>query len=212
MHFILSGLGVFIGFYLGWVVGIINLGFINLFCSITLWFYSTHFKRAFLSGNLIISLLAALVYLIIPLYEIIPSPEVNSENAFYVILNYAVFAFFTTFIREVIKDFEDAEGDKKMGYKTFAIVSQKSAKRSIQFITILLIIILGLIATLQFTYSAIYAALYVVIAIEIPLLYFFIKSLSAKNKKSYHFLSQLIKLIMITGILSILVFTFLFLN
>ena len=54
LHFIFSGIGVFLGFFLGWRVGIINLGFINLFCSSALWFYSTHFKRAYLSGNLLI--------------------------------------------------------------------------------------------------------------------------------------------------------------
>ena len=45
LHFIFSGIGVFLGFFLGWRVGILNLGFINLFCSSALWFYSTHFKR-----------------------------------------------------------------------------------------------------------------------------------------------------------------------
>ena len=69
---IFSGIGVFLGFFLGWRVGILNLGFINLFCSSALWF-TLHFKRAYLSGNLLISLLAALVMLIIPLYEIIPN-------------------------------------------------------------------------------------------------------------------------------------------
>ena len=55
----------------------------------------------------------------------------NSENAFYIICGYAIFAFFTTFIREIVKDFEDTDGDRKMGYTTFAIVSEKSAKNSI---------------------------------------------------------------------------------
>ena len=173
LHFVFSGIGVFLGFFLGWRVGIINLGFINLFCSSALWFYCTHFKRAYLSGNLLISLLAALVILIVPLYEIIPNPMANSENAFYIICGYAIFAFFTTFIREIIKDFEDAEGDKKMGYTTFAIVSEKSAKSSIQFISVLLIIIIGIVTAIQITYEAYIAAAYVIIAVEIPFIYFF---------------------------------------
>ena len=110
-------------------VGIINLGFINLFCSSTLWFYSTNFKRAYLSGNLLISLLAVLVILIIPLYEIIPNPNTNSENAFYIIVVMPFLLSRYIFIREIIKDFEDASGDKKMGYTTFAIVSAKTAKK-----------------------------------------------------------------------------------
>lgn len=209
-HFVLSGIGVFLGFFLGWRVGIFNLGFINLFCSSALWFYSTHFKRAYLSGNLLISLLAALVILIVPLYEIIPKPMANSENAFYIICGYAIFAFFTTFIREIVKDFEDTDGDRKMGYTTFAIVSEKSAKNSIRFISALLILIIGAVTAIQIIYEAYIAAVYVILAVEIPFLYFFIKLFKLNDKGGYHHLSQMIKLIMLTGTLSMLVFTLLF--
>ncbi|MAD50646.1 MAG: hypothetical protein CMC95_05055 [Flavobacteriales bacterium] len=209
-HFVLSGIGVILGFFLGWRVGIFNLGFINLFCSSALWFYSTHFKRAYLSGNLLISLLAALVILIVPLYEIIPKPMANSENAFYIICGYAIFAFFTTFIREIVKDFEDTDGDRKMGYTTFAIVSEKSAKNSIRFISALLILIIGAVTAIQITYEAYIAAVYVILAVEIPFLYFFIKLFKLNDKGGYHHLSQMIKLIMLTGTLSMLVFTLLF--
>ena len=209
-HFVFSGIGVFLGFFLGWRVGMINLGFINLFCSSALWFYSTNFKRAYLSGNLLISLLASLVILIIPLYEIIPNPNTNSVNAFYIICCYAIFAFFTTFIREIIKDFEDASGDKKMGYTTFAIVSAKTAKKVVQFLSFILITIIGIVAYIQLKYPAYLAAAYVILIVEIPFIYFFIKLLSLNDKKGYHHLSKTIKLIMLTGTLSMLVFTLLF--
>ena len=210
LHFVLSGIGVFLGFYLGWRVGITNLGFINLFSSTALWFYSTNMKKAYLSGNIIISLLAALTLFIVPMYDIIPNPEVNGESAFYLICFYSIFAFITTFIREIIKDFEDQFGDSKMGYNTFAIVSAKSAKITVQTISILLISSIGWISYLQITYDELYAAIYVLLSIELPLIYFFIKLRTANDKKTYHQLSQLIKLIMLTGTLSILVFTLLF--
>ena len=210
LHFVFSGIGVFLAFFLAWRVGIINLGFINLFCSSALWFYSTHFKRSYLSGNLLISLLAALVLLIVPLYEIIPNPDTNSENAFYIICGYATFAFITTFIREIIKDFEDASGDKKMGYTTFAIVSAKTAKNIVQSLSLILITIIGVVAYFQLMYQAYLAAAYVILIVELPFIYFFIKLFSVSDKKGYHPLSQTIKLIMLTGTLSMLVFTLLF--
>ena len=210
LHFVLSGIGVFLGFYLGWRVGITNLGFINLFSSTALWFYSTNMKKAYLSGNIIISLLAALTLFIVPMYDIIPNPEVNGEKAFYLICFYSIFAFITTFIREIIKDFEDQFGDSKMGYNTFAIVSAKSAKITVKTISALLIASIGWISYLQITYDEPYAAIYVLLSIELPLVYFFIKLRTANDKKTYHQLSQLIKLIMLTGTLSILVFTLLF--
>ena len=210
LHFVLSGIGVFLGFYLGWRVGITNLGFINLFSSTALWFYSTNMKKAYLSGNIIISLLAALTLFIVPMYDIIPNPAVNGESAFYLICFYSIFAFVTTFIREIVKDFEDQFGDSKMGYNTFAIVSAKTAKITVQIISVLLITIIGWISYLQITYDELYAAIYVLLSIELPLVYFFIKLRTASDKKTYHQLSQLIKLIMLTGTLSILVFTLLF--
>ena len=210
LHFVFSGIGVFLGFYLAWRVGNLNLGFINLFCSSALWFYSTNFKRAYLSGNLLISLLAALVILIVPLYEIIPNPNTNSENAFYIICGYAIFAFITTFIREIIKDFEDASGDKKMGYTTFAIVSAKTAKKVVQSLSLILITIIGVVAYLQLIYPLYLAAAYVILIVEVPFIYFFIKLIGVNDKKGYNQLSQTIKLIMLTGTLSMLVFTLLF--
>lgn len=210
MHLLLSLVGVFIGFYLGWKVGIIKLGFINLFSATALWFYSTNLKKANLSGNLLISLLSALVLIIVPLYDIIPNPSTNGETAFYAICNYAIFAFLTTFIREVIKDFEDAAGDNQMGYTTFALKLPKTAKRSVQTLSLVLILIIGVIAYIQWDYMAFYAALYVVLFVELPFVYFYFKMLKATTKKDFSHLSQVIKLIMVTGTLSILVFTLLF--
>ena len=40
---------------------------------------------------------------------------------FKIILCYTAFSFITTFIREMIKDLEDMEGDKKINAKTLAI-------------------------------------------------------------------------------------------
>ena len=210
MHLLLSLVGVFIGFYIGWKVGIIKLGFINLFSATALWFYSTNLKKANLSGNLLISLLSALVLIIVPLYDIIPNPSTNGETAFYAICNYAIFAFLTTFIREVIKDFEDAAGDNQMGYTTFALKLPKTAKRSVQTLSLVLILIIGVIAYIQWDYMAFYAALYVVLFVELPFVYFYFKMLKATTKKDFSHLSQVIKLIMVTGTLSILVFTLLF--
>ncbi|MGC6489753.1 MAG: geranylgeranylglycerol-phosphate geranylgeranyltransferase [Flavobacteriales bacterium] len=210
MHLLLSFFGVFIGFYLGWKLGHIGLGFVNLFSASALWFYSTNFKKSMLSGNILISLLASLSLLIIPLYDIIPKPSINSETAFYIICCYSVFAFITSFIREVIKDFEDSQGDSEMGYTTFAIVYPKFAKISVQLLALSLILVLGFISSLQIINKAHYAALYILVLVVIPFIYFLVKSKSAKSKSDYYQLSQIMKLIMLTGILSILFFTILF--
>ena len=214
LHFIFSGLGVGIGFFLGWKVGMWNLGFINLFSASALWFYSTHFKRNYLSGNLLISLLSALVLLIVALYDILPASEQNDINAivvFKIICIYAAFAFITTLIREIVKDLEDLEGDQKMGYETYAIVSgKKKAKNLVQ--TLSLLTILGVACILYSQFQAdLYSFLYVLFFVEFPFLFFLWKLKKAKKSADFYSLSSWIKIIMLSGTLSMLVFA-LFMN
>src|SRR5690606_23900051 len=64
-HWMLSFLGVIIGFYLGHVLDVFWLGFANAACVAALWFYSTTFKRKLLTGNILISLLTAWVVLVV---------------------------------------------------------------------------------------------------------------------------------------------------
>src|SRR5579863_3828501 len=49
-HWVLSGAGVLLGFYVSWKLGNPVVGLANLFCVILLWFYSTTFKRRLLIG------------------------------------------------------------------------------------------------------------------------------------------------------------------
>ena len=212
LHFIFSGLGVGIGFFLGCKVGMWNLGFINLFSASALWFYSTHFKRNYLSGNLLISLLSALVLLIVALYDILPTSEQNDINAivvFKIICIYAAFAFITTLIREIVKDLEDLEGDKKMGYKTYAIVSgKKKARNIVQTLSLLTIFGIAWILYSQFQ-ADLYSFLYVLFFVEVPFLYFVWKLKKAEKSADFYSLSSWIKIIMLSGTLSMLVFALL---
>ncbi len=212
LHFIFSGLGVGIGFFLGWKVGMWNLGFINLFSASALWFYSTHFKRNYLSGNLLISLLSALVLLTVALYDILPASEQNNINAiivFKIICIYAAFAFITTLIREIVKDLEDLEGDQKMGYETYAIVSGKEkAKKIVQTLSLLTIFGIAWILYLQFQ-SDLYSFLYVLFFVEAPFLFFIWKLKKAESSADFHSLSGWIKIVMLTGTISMLVFALL---
>tara|TARA_B100000900_G_scaffold301756_1_gene260341 strand:+ start:2973 stop:3893 length:921 start_codon:yes stop_codon:yes gene_type:complete len=212
LHFIFSGVGVTIGFYLGWRVGIWKLGFINLFSASALWLYSTHFKRNYLTGNLLISLLSALVLLTVALFDILPASEQNNINAiivFKIICIYAAFAFITTLIREIVKDLEDLEGDQKMGYQTYAIVSgKKKAKNIVQILSLLTIFGIAWILYSQFK-ADLYSFLYVLFFVEVPFLFFVWKLKKSENSADFHSLSSWIKIIMLTGTISMLVFALL---
>src|ERR1700748_3592419 len=68
-HWILSGLGILIGFYLSWKLRNIFIGPSNLVCVLLLWFYSTTFKKKLLIGNVLISFLTAWVIGVLYLCE-----------------------------------------------------------------------------------------------------------------------------------------------
>ncbi len=187
--------------------------FANFICVILLWFYSTSLKRKFLIGNIVISLLTAWTVLILffaytsPKLAIMGSDE-ETVKFFRIAFLYAGFAFISSLIREAVKDMEDMEGDARYGCRTLPIVSGLRASKI--YVSIWTIVLLAAILFLQLniirweggwiaiTYSALF--------ILIPLLFLLFRLAKAKNKKDFAFLSSISKLIMLSGILSMLFF------
>ena len=54
------------------------------------------------------------------MYSLLMKSEIKM-TAFLIIIVYSLFAFLMTFSREIIKDLEDAEGDKIYGANTIAL-------------------------------------------------------------------------------------------
>jgi 4-hydroxybenzoate polyprenyltransferase len=205
LHISFSFIGIAIGFYLAWKVALLTLGFINLFCVISLWYYSTDLKRKPLIGNILVAILSSLVLLVVPLYDLIPDPGVNFIAIFNKIIYYSFYAFFFSLIREIVKDMEDYEGDNKTGMKTFAIsVGLKKSKSFLKALTIL--ILCSFIYILSFTFkSDLYSFLYLLLLLTIPLTLFLILLFKSNSKKDFYLLSQILKLIMVAGILSLFI-------
>ncbi len=101
---------------------------LQLVCTLLLWFYSTHFKRQFMVGNVIVALLTSLTILTLILYEpamhhYLTQPaflrldaDTVLANPVWVLLVYTYFAFVLTWMREIVKDMEDFKGDAEQGY------------------------------------------------------------------------------------------------
>src|SRR6185436_17138574 len=108
LHVALSALGVFVGLFVSW-----KLAAVNIFSVAILWFYSNLLKRLPFIGNFTVALLTgASIAIILLLYD---------TNTI-LILIYALFSFFMTLVREIIKDMEDLKGDNTYGSKTLPIV------------------------------------------------------------------------------------------
>ncbi len=222
MHALLNIIGIGIGVYLSFYVKIPALSFVFVMATGLLWFYSTNYKRQFLVGNLSVAFLTGLVPLMVVLFEI---PMLNREYGAVMLRNntnfnymiawvggFSFFAFLTTLIREVIKDAEDFKGDRAYGMKTVPIVL------GVFWTKLVLVLLIGftlfMLGYLLFKYilfsvePADYISLiYFILFLFGPLIMLIIQVILARDKKGYHRASNLIKLIMLTGILyTVLVF------
>jgi len=212
-HLILSIAGIVIGFYLDITTHIFLLGLSNIVCALLLFVYSISLKRKFLIGNVIISLLTAWVILVVTWcenYNIINSKNTAGTNK---ILRetflFSGFAFIISLIREVVKDMEDIEGDRKFGCKTMPIVWGINATKV--FVAVWLIVLIATLVIVQ-AYAVHLqwwlSVAYCILLIIAPLLWIFRKLYTARSSADFHSLSSLIKLVMFTGILSMFFFRY----
>ncbi len=212
-HMLLSLLGLFftvmaLPVSLYWHLVLANIGSVVL-----LWFYSTNFKKQLLIGNIVISLLTAWVILILflakqPLQiKSLMSVGHNEIRFFRLTILYASFAFIISLVREVVKDVEDMEGDRKYGCKTLPIVWGVQAAKI--FVAIWLVVLIAVLIILQLYVLPLgwwHSALYCLLAIITPLIWILVRLFKATTPADFHKLSTMIKLVMLTGILSMVFF------
>jgi len=212
-HWILSGLGLAIGFYISWKLRNPIVGFANLFCVVLLWFYSTTFKRKLLIGNIIVSLLTAWVILVLYACEFRLHRLVDQgyhlmlARVYKFAVLYAAFAFIISLIREVVKDMEDLEGDADDGCRTMPIVWGIPVSKV--FVATWLVVLIVSLLAVQFyvlQYKWWWSIAYSMVFIIVPLIRLFGSLRKAKTSSDYHQLSRLIKIMMLTGILSMIFF------
>lgn len=204
-------IGVAIGFYLSNVIN--KPGFASMFIVIaaTLYFYATNLKQSLLIGNLIVALLLSFSVLIIGVFDLYPVTFDENRPVmgllFGILLDYALFAFILNFIREIVKDLEDIEGDENQGMNTLPIAF--GVNRTINFVFGLsfvpIICALYYIKTYIFESGLFISTFYGLVFILAPIIYFTIKIRSAKTKSDFNFLSTLLKWILLFGMLSIIV-------
>ena len=214
-HLFLSLAGIFFTNLALPLVDFWHLILANMVAIIALWIYSTDLKKKLLVGNLLISLLTAWVIGILffskyPLH-IQQLIRVKHEEVRFFRLTalYMGFAFVISLVREVVKDMEDIEGDRKYGCTTMPIVWGMRVSKV--FIAVWIVVLIGVLIVLQLYALGMgwwHSALYCTALIVVPLIYVLRKLFSATAPDHFHNLSSWVKFIMLTGILSMLFFRF----
>lgn len=214
LYIILNITGVGIGFYLSNVIQ--RPGFAGIFILIAslLYFYSMTLKQIMILGNLAVAFTLAMSVIIIGIFDIFPATiaENRSQMAsmFSILTDYALFAFMINFIREIVKDIEDINGDYNQGMNTLPIAAGTSrAAKIVLILTFIPIISLLIYINKYFIENNLYiVTLYALAFVLAPLIYFVIKLVNAKSQKDFHHLSSVLKLVLFFGILSIALITF----
>jgi 4-hydroxybenzoate polyprenyltransferase len=116
---------------------------------------------------------------------------------------YALFAFLVTFFREVIKDMEDVKGDSRVGCRTVPIVFGMDTSRWIVTVLVGLTIILlctGLLVLYRLTMMTVFW--YLIACNLLPMLYLIYRAFRSNTPEEYHIMSNICKIIMVAGVLS----------
>ena len=179
-----------------------------------LWFYSSSYKRQFIIGNLIIGFCSAVTPLLIAIANaclLVQEFGKQMEFAPLSILLYAwlggfsVFAFFCTWIREIIKDLQDQKGDREMECHTIPIKLGNTWAKII--VTILIVFVMGAIVYLNYNVLPFdhswnsFSTRYVRYGLLIPLICELVLLWSARTPNDYKNSQGLMKFIMMLGVL-----------
>ncbi len=211
----ISIFGFLISLYLAFYVKNLPLILIYPSAILLLYFYSKSLKKSVLWGNIIVSTFCAFVAGIVIFAERENVFQLNINNPKYgstvleIFIFYLLFAFFATMFREIVKDIEDVEGDKKLGCSTLPIAWGIPIAKG--FALGCGIIFLGILFDWIFSEEKIevdVGLIYLVVGIILPMFFAMFQLTKATSKKEFHFISQLAKYIMLSGILYLLVWSF----
>lgn len=212
LYILLNIIGVAVGFYLSNSVE--KPGFSALFIvfSALLYLYASYLKGTLLVGNLVVSALVGMSLIIVPIIDLLPVITLQNQAAqsvvFKTVLHYALFAFLLNLIREIVKDIQDINGDKKAGMRTLAICLGRNRVTKMVFFLSVFTLFGVVFYMYQYIYDQETLLFYFLFAIVAPLLYFCVKAWAAEKDKHYALLSKLLKIIMFLGMGSLLLFRF----
>jgi 4-hydroxybenzoate polyprenyltransferase len=186
-HQVLNVLGVLLGLLVSRWVLLVNVLSVTL-----LWFYSAHFKRMPFIGNFVVSLLTALSLVVLTVYY--PANR-------HLVLVYAVFSFFISLIREIIKDMEDLRGDEAHGCRTLPIVW--GIRRTKGFLYLLVALFIGTLFLMAHSLGNLVLG-WLFMALLLPIAWLVYRLVRADTRREFHALSGLCKLIMLLGLSTML--------
>ena len=218
LYVALNLIGVGSGFYISNVIQKPSFAALFIFTAAILYVYATWLKQIAIVGNIVVALVLSFSILILGIFDLVPSTHEGNEiwegnkvqmrRVFSILTDYAIIAFIINFLRELVKDVENTDTDYASGIATLPVLIGKSRTMKIVFSFSFLPLILLLIYINNNLRNYDYAVYYFLLFILAPLLFFTIKTWSAKTQKEFATLNLVLKIILFFGIVSIAVITY----
>lgn len=214
LHLTFTFVGIGLGILCSLKAGYLRLSIFHFVSALLLWFYSTHFKKQLLVGNIVVSLLSASVIFIPLVYEIGLMQRTNPDfspvhslailKCLKVTLLFSVFAFLSSMAREIIKDMEDYKGDKATGGHTLPIYWGMAAAKLTAFFLLLITVLLLLFVAYN-TFKVDHRLgnvqiIYILSALVMPLILLMLLLMRAKESIQFKRASLFLKVIMLFGL------------
>lgn len=209
-HVILTLIGIFTGLFLAFVFRKESYALLFIVVPVILWFYSTTLKKQMLIGNLTVALLIALsAYLVVSveftaLTRQLGTSIVDSQAcsmAWFYTSGFAFFALITNLAREIIKDMEDAEGDRACGCHTLPIEMGVGYSKTI--VVILEILTIVAIWAAYFFSSRLsnvpFIEAYLAVLLTVPSAAICVLVVKANSSRQFHKASLTSKIVMLAG-------------
>ncbi len=221
LHIVFNAIGLLLGLYLALKCHSLKLVTFQIMSILLLWFYSTHFKKQLLVGNIVVSLLTATIPLMPMVYDHYLTGEIDPivfmligsflRSLAMIVFGYSAFAFLTSFAREVIKDMEDYKGDIQTGCKTMPIVWGMITSKVVTFFLLIITIGLLLLASVKFYKDQQMIAVYYILGlVALPLILLIIQTIRAQTSRDFKMASLLLKFIMLLGIAFTIIIKYLY--
>jgi 4-hydroxybenzoate polyprenyltransferase len=221
MHSVMNAAGLTLSLIVARRAGHLSYIAFQLFCTTMLWFYSTRFKRRFMSGNVVVAFLTAFTIIVLMLYEtalhpyflkpaFISTVKGIMPNPVYVLGVYTYFAFMLTWMREIVKDMEDFKGDAEQGCVTMPIKwGLLRSERFTQGLSVLALIPLYNAGIRLYMEGWQLFGAYTLAALAIPLTIWAATLRSGEATQArYNRYSRMLKGIMVLGIVSLVIYYF----
>lgn len=220
VHTILNVVAILLAIIVARRAGHYSFVAMQLGCTLMLWLYSTTFKRQFVSGNVVVAILTAFTIAVLVLYEnaihhflredfFIYNGTMLIPNPVWVLVTYAYFAFMLTWMREIVKDMEDFKGDAEQGCVTMPIKwGLLRSARFTQVIGALAVtpLIIGAVKLLKEQWYIL--GIYVLLGLALPIILWMYYLPKHATTKHYSKESRYLKIIMVLGVVSLIIYYF----